>query len=113
MAQKKEKLSMEDKKWFDSYDDLIPFQSENRSNNSSHSIIRKKEDRKIFLKGYSCEDCYDYYKNLSLSEEKKIQLMQNCSRHRDKDSSKSTNLKPPSSPKVLNIEFMFCSWEAF
>ncbi|KAI8764538.1 RBBP8 [Biomphalaria glabrata] len=54
-------------------------------------VVRKKDDRKK-LEGFSCQECYEYYKNSGLSDEAMKQKMNECSRHRAK-------YIPPSTPE--------------
>ncbi|CAL1539851.1 unnamed protein product, partial [Lymnaea stagnalis] len=46
-------------------------------------VVRKKSEREK-LEGFSCRECYEYYKTSGLSEEEMKQRMNQCSRHRHK-----------------------------
>ncbi|BFZ08371.1 hypothetical protein BsWGS_11410 [Bradybaena similaris] len=47
------------------------------------SVVRKKSERSK-LEGFSCKQCYEYYKNSGLSEEALQQKKNECSRHRER-----------------------------
>ncbi|XP_064597657.1 uncharacterized protein LOC135464097 [Liolophura sinensis] len=54
-------------------------------------VVRKRDERQK-LKGYFCQECEDYFKDVGLSEEERAQRMQKCSRHR-------ARYVPPSTPE--------------
>ena len=78
----------------DSFDDYEEEASDENAWKYANIPVKKKSDREK-LKGFSCANCEEYYRNANLTERQRQELVQKCSRHR------STIEPPPSSPKEM------------
>jgi len=77
----------------DSFDEYEPIEDENAWKYANVPVKKKSEREK--LKGFSCDDCEQYYKNANLTEEQLQKLLQKCSKHR------ATLVPDPVSPKEM------------
>ena len=77
----------------DSFDEYHPFEDENAWKYANVPVRKKSEREK--LKGFSCDACEAYYKNVNLTDEELQNLLQKCSKHR------ATVGPPPTSPKEM------------
>lgn len=77
----------------DSFDEYQPYEDENAWVYANVPVRKKSEREK--LKGFSCDACESYYKNVKLTDEELQNLLQKCSRHR------ATVAPPPTSPKEM------------
>ena len=64
----------------DSFDEYHPYEDENAWKYANVPVRKKSEREK--LKGFSCDACESYYKNVNLTDEELQDLLQKCSRHR-------------------------------
>ncbi|XP_059170173.1 uncharacterized protein LOC131951785 isoform X2 [Physella acuta] len=67
--------------WFNDSFDRVPKQE---SLEFAHAQVVRKKSERDKLDGFSCKQCYQYYKNSGLSDEALKVKMKECSRHRDR-----------------------------